>query len=147
VQVTFFLNPLVLKVKYYFFEVQHHLHLLLNLFFYNDYKQQQLKLFLPLLDLLHIHLIFFYSYGLEETYIYFSIFFKFIAIISEHKSIHSSHIYIPGPAINLLTCSWFFPQTNTSVVSFHRILTFSHLTKVYFFLLQRPSINPYSLAS
>src|SRR5699024_2289554 len=30
--------------------------------------------------------------------------------ISVHNSMHSSHIYTPGPATNLRTDSWSFPQ-------------------------------------
>ena len=32
------------------------------------------------------------------------------SIISTHNSIHSSQMYTPGPAINLITCFWDFPQ-------------------------------------
>src|ERR1700712_1284996 len=31
-------------------------------------------------------------------------------MISLHRSMHSSQMYTPGPAINFLTCFWLFPQ-------------------------------------
>src|SRR5664279_4769914 len=32
------------------------------------------------------------------------------SMISLHRSMHSSQIYTPGPAISLRTCFWLFPQ-------------------------------------
>src|SRR4051794_33154104 len=32
------------------------------------------------------------------------------SMISLHKSMHSSQMYTPGPAISFLTCFWLFPQ-------------------------------------
>ena len=31
-------------------------------------------------------------------------------MISLHRSMHSSQMYTPGPAISFLTCFWLFPQ-------------------------------------
>src|SRR5262245_32595605 len=31
-------------------------------------------------------------------------------MISLHKSMHSSHMYTPGPAMSFLTCFWLLPQ-------------------------------------
>src|SRR5258708_14390558 len=31
-------------------------------------------------------------------------------MISLHRSMHSSHMYTPGPAISFLTCFWLLPQ-------------------------------------
>src|SRR5258707_47200 len=32
------------------------------------------------------------------------------SMISLHRSMHSSHMYTPGPAISFLTCFWLLPQ-------------------------------------
>src|SRR6266487_1096480 len=32
------------------------------------------------------------------------------SMISLHKSMHSSQMYTPGPAMSFLTCFWLFPQ-------------------------------------
>src|SRR6185312_1761316 len=32
------------------------------------------------------------------------------SMISLHRSMHSSQMYTPGPAISFLTCFWLFPQ-------------------------------------
>lgn len=31
-------------------------------------------------------------------------------MISLHRSMHSSQMYTPGPAMSFLTCFWLFPQ-------------------------------------
>src|ERR1700685_4855969 len=31
-------------------------------------------------------------------------------MISLHRSMHSSHMYTPGPAMSFLTCFWLLPQ-------------------------------------